>query len=244
MQVMGVEIIGVTPRLNFDTFFSSFTTVFIIWTLTDWSFIMQVRTSARESRHTYAHTHAHTRTLTHIIWTLTDWSFTMQPLLVELSATAVVYFALMILVGNFFLQNLLAAAVIVEFRDRAHVRRIIELRDAGMRVKDRFLALSGKPKTLGEEHLMSKEELRRQNLKEFAEREKMRKELEEQKEQQKVEARLAALERIGKGREDLEAEMEHRGPKPPILERVRAWMAGKCERAGNKIATGAAETTW
>ena len=96
----------------------------------------------------------------------------MQPLLKELSATAVVYFALMILAGNFFLQNLLAAAVIVEFRDRAHVRRIIELRDAGMRVKDRFLALSGNPKQLSAEHMMSKEDLRRQNLKEHAEREK------------------------------------------------------------------------
>ena len=35
------EIIGVVPRLNFDSFYTSFSTVFIIWTLTDWSFIMQ-----------------------------------------------------------------------------------------------------------------------------------------------------------------------------------------------------------
>ena len=39
--ISGVEIIGVAPRLNFDTFFSAFTSVFIIWTLTDWSFVMQ-----------------------------------------------------------------------------------------------------------------------------------------------------------------------------------------------------------
>ncbi len=61
-------IVAITPRMNFDTFASSFATVFIIWTLTDWSDVMQY-------------------------------------LLSEMFMQAMLYFLLMILVGNFFPEN-------------------------------------------------------------------------------------------------------------------------------------------
>ena len=101
----------------------------------------------------------------------------MQPLLTQMRVTAILYFLGIILVGNFLLENFLASAVIVEFRDRAHVRRIIEIRDSNQRVKEKLLALSGM--TQPRRVILSKDQFRSQNLKEFAERQKMLREQEE-----------------------------------------------------------------
>ena len=239
-----VEIIAVTPRLNFDSFFSAFTTVFIIWTLTDWSFVM-------------------------------------QPLLEAYSLGAVIYFALVIFAGIFFLQNLLAAAVIVEFRDRAHVRHIIELRDAETRAKAKFLALSGLDvadiQREAARSTLTKDESRRQNMKEHTERQKMAREAEERQRQAQIESQRVAHEnavraantaktfsgalrsrgvgsrddaakkrtaraaaRPGAGHEEVDEDDEHL---PPLLDRVASWIEGKWERTKKKITSNAADTT-
>ena len=238
-----VEIIAVTPRLNFDSFFSAFTTVFIIWTLTDWSFVM-------------------------------------QPLLEAYSLGAVIYFALVIFAGIFFLQNLLAAAVIVEFRDRAHVRHIIELRDAETRAKAKFLALSGldvaEIQREAARSTLTKDESRRQNMKEHTERQKMAREAEERQRQAQIESHRAAHEKAvraantaktfsgalrsrGVGSRDDAAkkrtagvaarpgagheEVDEDGELPPLLDRVASWIEGKWERTKKKITSNAADTT-
>jgi len=194
-----VLIVGVVPRLNFDTFFSSFATVFITWTLTDWSNIM-------------------------------------QPLLTEMRATAILYFLGMILVGNFLLENFLSSAVIVEFRDRAHVRRIIEIRDSNQRVKEKLLALSGmeQPRCV----FLSKDQLRSQNLREFAERQKMLREQEE----------LRNAEDAGRTRREVRSrkggtEDEEKEENKPFFERAYIWVQNNCRSAEKKINARATDST-
>jgi len=203
-QTSHVQIVGVVPRLNFDTFFSSFSTVFITWTLTDWSSIM-------------------------------------QPLLSQLRFTAIVYFLGMILVGNFLLQNFLAAAVIVEFRDRAHVRRIIEIRDANARVQNKMLALSGMEQIQTRGPLPTKEELRAQNLKEFAERQKMMREQEELSKADKVGRALIEEKEAAKFRGPAAENMEEE--QTPFLERAHDWVQQQCRGAQKKVNTRATDTT-
>jgi hypothetical protein len=180
-------IVGITPRMNFDTFASSFATVFIIWTLTDWSDVMQY-------------------------------------LLSEMFMQAMLYFLLMILVGNFFLENLLTGAVIVEFRDREHVRRIIEIRTAENKIKDEMNMLGAE--AVQKKLLMTKAEVRTQNQKEFAERKKMLQEEEAMRLKYEKLTLLAALQRRTgeKAVEDIS-----------LLSIMKQQMSAKCARARRKI---------
>ena len=194
-----VLIVGVVPRLNFDTFFSSFATVFITWTLTDWSSIMQL-------------------------------------LLTQMRVTAILYFLGIILVGNFLLENFLASAVIVEFRDRAHVRRIIEIRDSNQRVKEKLLALSGM--TQPRRVILSKDQFRSQNLKEFAERQKMLREQEEIRNAEDTGRSRKEVMSRKEGKEDEDKE-DHKS----FFERVYIRVQSNCRSAEKKINARATDTT-
>jgi hypothetical protein len=180
-------IVAITPRMNFDTFASSSATVFIIWTLTDWSDVMQY-------------------------------------LLSEMFMQAMLYFLLMMLVGNFFPENLLTEAVIVEFRDREHVRRIIEIRTAENIIKDEMNMLGAE--AVQKKLLMTKAEVRTQDQKEFAERKKMLQEEEEMRLKYEKLTLLAALQRRTgeKAAEDIS-----------LLSIMKQQMSAKYARARRKI---------